>query len=238
VHQVLSRSEPIDEDEHRMSANRSALRSRGVTTLATATRALLASFAILLTAVSCCWGGEVRGEVGAGPIRVTRYDGFGGDAAWLRRAVALANEQIGDARLAARLTAFGAGSIDHIADRGALRADDGAAILARLRTPREVTIECYTPWWPWDTTDADAVIGGRSIRLNGRMVHGDSDDDSMLPYWAGTIAHEFSHSIGYEHASSTATRSVPYIVGRLVCEQSLPDTRHRCPGRPVSAGSR
>lgn len=191
-----------------------------------------------LLAAGCCWGGQVRADGGAGPVRVVSYDGFGSHADYVRRAVAMANAELTDERFARRLSEFGAGSFDHAADRGALRDDDGAAVLARLREPREIEIACVTPWWPWSDMDADAVIGGRQVRLNGRMLHRDAGSEEMLPYWAGTIAHEFCHTIGYEHPSPTARRTVPYVVGRIVCEQAAPHDDARCPGRPVSPGVR
>ena len=199
--------------------------------------AQLALVVLSLSAAACCATGEVRGDPGPGPIRVIVYSGFGARTDFVKRAVALANEQLTSESVALRLTQFTEYDLDHAADRGALRDDDGAQVLATMRIPREVSIACFMPLFPWDSTDADSAVGGRSIRINGRMLASDEGgDEVMLPYWAGTIAHEFSHSAGYEHASQTARRSVPFVIGRIICEGAGGGAGHAgpCPGRPVA----
>lgn len=80
--------------------------------------------------------------------------------------------------------------------------------------PMTLTIKPWRPWNPFTSATASTPMNQGPIGLGTKAF---KQDTSAL---AGTLAHEYSHVIGYGHGflpSKKRALSVPYVVGDLVC---------------------
>lgn len=90
--------------------------------------------------------------------------------------------------------------------------DTNEQILANLLTDRTVKLRRYTTWKWWSKVVGYVTgKGAATIHCNAKYW-----DVSTALENADFIVHEFSHIVGYTHASASDYKSVPYTMNRIV----------------------